>query len=241
MNPRRITALAGLEFRLLLRNGENLLVTLGIPIGALVFLSLVDILPTGGERAVDFLVPGVLALSVIGSAMVSLGISTGFERSYLVIKRLGATPLRRAELIVGKALATLLILLVQLLVVGGVGFALGWRPAATWWLATVLLLLGALAFAGIGMALAGRLRALAALAVINALFLLLVPFSGLVFPLTSMPPAVAAAAQLLPSTALGDALRAALGAAGVDAAAVVVLALWALATPLVAARVFRWD
>src|SRR5687768_7179282 len=173
--------------------------------------------------------------------MVSLGISTGFERSYLVIKRLGATPLRRAELVVGKALATLVVLLLQLVIVGGIGFALGWRPAATWSLAAVALLLGALAFAGIGMALAGRLRALAGLAIINALFVLLVPFSGLVFPLTSMPPAVAGAAQLLPSTALGQTLRAALTTSLVDGTSVVVLALWALLMPLLAARVFRWD
>jgi ABC-2 type transport system permease protein len=241
VRARRILPLAALEFRLLLRNGENLLVTLGLPVGALVFFSLVEVLPTPGDRAVDFLVPGVLALSVMGSAMVSLGISTGFERSYLVIKRLGATPLRRSELVVGKALATLVVLLVQVVVVGGIGLTLGWRPAPVWWATIAALLLGALAFAGIGMALAGRLRALGTLALINALFVMLVPFSGLVFPLTSMPEPVAQAVQLLPSTALGETLRGALSPSGPDVAALVVLAVWAVVMPLVAARLFRWE
>src|SRR3712207_4390303 len=133
MSLRRIAAQTSLELRLLLRNGENLLVTLGIPIATLVFFSLVDVLPTGEQRAVDFLVPGVLTLSVMGSSMVGLGIATGFERAYLVLKRLGGTPLRRYELVVAKALATLLILVVQVAIIATLAMVLGWEPSASSW------------------------------------------------------------------------------------------------------------
>ncbi len=137
LSPRRVRAQAGMELRLLARNGESLLVTLGIPVGLLVFFSLVDVLPSGGRRAVDFLVPGIIALSVMSTSLVSLAIATGFERSYLVLKRLGASPLRRGELVVAKALSVLTVEGVQVAVVLATGWSLGWRPASSsaWWLA----------------------------------------------------------------------------------------------------------
>ena len=93
------------EVQLTLRNGEQLLLTLGIPVLLLVFFSLVDVLPTGTADPVDFLAPGVLALAVMSTSMVSLGIGTGFERSYHVLKRLGATPLGRPRLVLAKVLS----------------------------------------------------------------------------------------------------------------------------------------
>ena len=90
------------ELQVVSRNGEQLLLTLGIPVLLLVFFSKVDVLPTGSGQAVDFLAPGVLALAVMSTAMVGLGIATGFERAYGVLKRLGATPLRRWHLVVAK-------------------------------------------------------------------------------------------------------------------------------------------
>ncbi len=190
-----------MELRLTLRNGENLLVTLGIPLGILVFFSTVPVLPTGGLRRVDFLVPGVITVSVMGSAMVSLGITTGFERCYLVLKRLGATPLRRWELIAAKALAVLALQAGQLAAVGVVAVGLGWRletgvVGAT--LAIVSVLLASVAFAGAGLAIAGMLPALGALATINALFLFLLLVSGLVFPLDELPAALQTVALLFP-------------------------------------------
>src|SRR5688572_29188327 len=166
---RRIAAQARMELRLLLRNGENLLVTLGIPAGLLMFFSLVDVLDLG-EGAVNFLLPGMLTVAVMGSAMVSLAIATGFERSYLVLKRLGATPLTRLELIAAKAAAVLVTLTLQVVVLVTTALLLGWRvPAANGSRAVLLVLvglvLGTAAFAGIGMAMAGRLRALTTLAV----------------------------------------------------------------------------
>jgi ABC-2 type transport system permease protein len=239
---RRVAAQSAMELRLLLRNGENLLVTLGIPVALLVFFSIVDVLPAIGEPQVAFLVPGVLALSVVGAAMVALGISTGFERYYLVLKRLGATPLRRGELITAKVLAVLATELIQVVVVAAVGLALGWRPRlGAVWVVGVALLLGTGAFAGIGLALAGRLRAIATLAVTNALFGVMLLVSGVIFPLNVLPAALAALARALPAAPLAELLRAGLGAGPVPWAAMAALAAWALAAPLVAARLFRWE
>src|SRR5690606_10761990 len=167
----RLRAQTAMELRLLLRNGENLLVAFGIPLLVLVFFSLVDVLPTDG-RPVDFLVPGVLALSVMSTALVSLGISTGFERYYLVLKRLGATPLRRSELVAAKALAVCAVEAVQVVVVIGVAaWGLGWRASAPrLGLALAAMLAGTAALAGIGLAMAGRLRAVSTLALANVTY-----------------------------------------------------------------------
>lgn len=245
MSGRRVAAQTTMELRLLLRNGENLLVTLGIPVSLLVFFSQVDVLDLG-ESPLDFLLPGMLTVAALGSAMVSLAIATGFERSYLVLKRLGATPLRRSELVAAKALAVGSTLVLQTLVLVVVATLLGWGVAdanrqRAVLIAVPALILGALAFAGVGMAMAGRLRALTTLALVNGVFVLLMLVSGVLFPLESLPGFLAAAAKLLPSAALAQVLRSAFAAHGPVVGPMGVLALWAFAAPLVAAAVFRWE
>jgi hypothetical protein len=121
------------ELQLVARNGEQLLLTLGIPVMLLVFFSLVDVLPTGTDDPIDFLAPGVLALAVMSTAMVSLGIATGFERTYLVLKRLGATPLGRGRLIAAKIVAVVVVEMVQFAVLVPVSYALGWNPDSPNW------------------------------------------------------------------------------------------------------------
>jgi ABC-2 type transport system permease protein len=245
---RRLRAQAGMELRLLLRNGENLLVALGIPVGILAFFSLVPVIDFD-VPAVDFLLPGVLAVAVMGSAMVSLGISTGFERSYLVLKRLGATPLRRGELVAAKILAVLGVQLVQVVVLVGVALALGWpveapglgAAPARWLIAAVGLGVGTAAFAGIGLAMAGSLRATGTLALVNAVFLVLLLASGVVFPREDLPGAMAQATAVLPSTALADVLRGALDEARLAGGALAVLTAWAVGACALVARVFSWE
>lgn len=234
-----------MELRLLLRNAENLLVTIGIPVGLLVFFSVVNVLGLRGNP-VAFLLPGMLTVAVMGSAMVSLAIATGFERSYLVLKRLGATPLRRSELVCAKALAVMLTLAGQVVVLVAVAAALGWRlePAnvgrATL-LAAAGLLLGAAAFAGIGLLLAGRLRALTTLALVNGVFVILLLVSGVVFPLSSLPAGASRLASALPSAALATLLRSAFAGEGSVVGPLAVVALWAVAMPAAAAASFRWE
>ena len=239
----RLQAQTGMELRLLLRNAENLTVTFGIPVGLLVFFSVVSVLPVPeGQSSVSFLAPGILALSIIGASLVSLGIQTGFERFYLVLKRLGATPLRRGELIGAKAASILAVELAQVAVVVAVAVGLGWRPGLDRLaLLPIALILGTAAFAGIGMALAGRLQALATLALVNAIFLLLLVSSGIMFPLDRLPDVMQIGARLLPAAPLVDWMRAAFEGAAIPTTSLLSLPAWALVAPLAAARLFRWE
>lgn len=256
---RAVGAVARAELRLSLRQGEQLLVSMGIPVLVLVFFSLVDVLPTetaphavaGGPemRAVDSLFPRVLALAVVSSAMVSLGIGTGFERHYKVLKRLGATPLGRPRLVLGKVVAVAATLALQLAVLTATAVALGWRPgrfdappAPQLGLAIAACILGTAAFGGIGLALAGRLPGLVNLAATNALYLVLLLAGGIAVPLDELPGPMAAVGRALPTGALVEVLVDALVVGEVGSwSAWAVLAAWAVATPLVAAAVFRWE
>src|SRR5205814_3176128 len=199
---RGVGAQVEVETKLTLRRGESLIVTLGIPVGILVFFGNVDLVDTGYRDPLDFLVPGVLALAVMSSAMVSLGIATGYERRYGVLKRLGSTPLSRAGLLSAKTLNVLGLELLQAVVIVLTGVALGWAPSGGLPAAVVLLLVGTIAFAGIGMLLAGILRAEANLAVANGLFLVLLFLGGMAYPLAKLPDAVETFAKALPAAAL---------------------------------------
>ena len=241
MSPLRAQLRA--ELQLVSRNGEQLLLTLGIPVLLLVFFGLVDVLPTDTEKPAQFLLPGILALAVMSSAMVSLGIATGFERSYQVLKRLGATPLGRSRLILAKIISVFCVEVVQMIVLLPIGLMLGWRPAnATWLLAILVVLLGTSAFAGIGLTMAGTLRGEINLAAQNGLYLVLLLLGGIIVPMDKLPTPLRAVGHALPSGALADVMREALtGTSSMLGTSLVVLLLWAGIAPLVAARLFRWS
>jgi ABC-2 type transport system permease protein len=237
-----IRAQTRIEMLLTVRRGESLLVTLLIPLGILVFFSKVDAVNTSYKEPVDFLVPGVLALAVMSSAMVSLGIATGYERRYGVLKRLGSTPLSRAGLLSAKTLNVLVLEIVQAIVIVLTGIALGWDVTGGLVAAIVLLLIGTIAFAGIGMLLAGTLRAEANLAVANGLFLVLLFLGGMAYPLAKLPDPIETFAKALPAAALSETVRAVLSPGrSFPTGELVVLLVWAVAAPLAAARWFRWE
>jgi len=238
---RPLLAQLRLELALTVRNGESLLLTLGIPVAVLVFFSLVDVLPIEGD-AVDFLAPGTLALAVLATAFTNLAISTGFDRSYGVLKRLGATPLGRPRLVAAKAIAVLAVIAVQAVVLAATAVALGWEPDVEPLPLVGAVLLAVAAFTGMALVLAGRLRALVALAAANAVFVGLLLLSGMVFPLDELPPGLRSAARSLPSTALAEAARGAL-TAGADVPGRVwpVLGIWAIAAVSLAIALFRWE
>ena len=204
---RRFTAQARAEVTMTMRRGESVLLALGIPVLLLVFFSEADVLPTGTGRPVSFLAPGILALAVMSTAMVSLAIATGFEREYLVLKRLGATPLGRPELVSAKIVGVAAVEAIQVAVLVPVALALGWRPAAGAAAAAVAVLLATAAFAGIGLLMAGTLPAFTTLAAANGLYLVLLLVSGMIVPFAKLPGGVAAIARALPSGALADALH----------------------------------
>jgi ABC-2 type transport system permease protein len=242
--PRMITAQAALETRTLLRNGEQLLLTLIIPVLLLLAFTLEPLVKVPGRR-VDFLVPGIIALAVMSTAFTSQAIATGFERRYGVLKRLGATPLPRSGLIAAKTATVIAVELVQTVVIITVGLALGWQPhggaGAVGWV-VLLVLAGTAAFSGLGLLLAGLLRAEATLAVANLIYLVLLGVGGVIFPLTKFPAGARTVLTWLPSGALSDGLHAVLGqATGAPLRDAAVLAVWAVAAIALAARTFRWE
>ncbi|HYJ69055.1 MAG TPA: ABC transporter permease [Nocardioidaceae bacterium] len=243
--PRMIRAQALMETRLLLRNGEQLLIALVIPllvlVGGLESGELVDL---GAGRQVDLLTPGVLALAVLSSAFTSLAIATGFERRYGVLKRLGVSPLPRAGLLAGKTGAVLLVEALQIGLLSVTAAALGWQPsggAMAVVAATLLILLGTAAFGSLALAMAGTLRAEATLAAANLVYLLLLAAGGVIVPLDRYPDALQPVIELLPSGALAEGLREALTGEGLSWLAVLVLTCWAAAGAALTSRTFRWE
>jgi ABC-2 type transport system permease protein len=235
-----VRAQTGMELRLTLRRGESLLLTLAIPLGLLAFFGTVDVV--GASLAV--LVPGILALAVMSTAMTGLAIATGFERQYGVLKRLGASPLPRSGLLLAKTFSVLAVEALQAVLILGLGVALGWRADASLRVAvlvTFFVAVGTAAFAGLGLLMAGRLRAEATLAAANGLYLVLLLVSGMVVPLAKLPGPLANVAGLLPSGALAAGLRSAFANQGEVVRPAVVLLVWAVAALAAAARTFRWE
>jgi len=246
--PQAVMAMAATELRLALRRGENLVATIAIPAVVLVLFSSVSILPTGADRPVDFLLPGAIALGIVATSFVSLGITTAYDRSYGVLKRLGGSPLSRPELVAARVLAVLIIEAVQVaLLVTTAWLVLGWRPGAggSPVLLIVAVLVGTGAFAGLGLLLAGTLRAETVLALANVLFLVFLVVGGIVVPIDRLPAPLAAVAGALPAAPLSAILRAALGsvpAPGADLASpLLLLGGWAIGGLAAAAAAFRWE
>lgn len=230
-----------MEFRLIVRNGEQVALTLVVPLLLLVFFNLPMLYSLSGRR-IDFVVPSILALGVMSSAFTGLAIGTGFERKYLVLKRLGATALPRAALVGGKTLAVLLLEALQAALICALGLALGWRPHGDPLFVLLLLAVGTLAFGGLGMLIAGTLRAEVVLAVANLVWLVLMFCGGIALPLSRFPDGVAEVLRLLPSAALSDGLHRVLqDGAAPGWQAIAVLAVWAVAALSAAARFFRWE
>lgn len=240
---RAFTAQTRVELALTLRNGEQLLLTLGIPVMVLTFFSLVEVLPlpTGVDEAVDYLAPGVLALAVLSTAFTGLAIATGFDREYGVLKRLHATPLGRPRLLAAKTATVLVVMAIQFAVLVAVGLALGWRPEVAPLPLVGGVVLATVAFAGLGLLMAGTLPGLVTLAAANGVYVVLLLLGDLVIPHDSLPAGVAGLAGVLPVAALADLLRAGTAGSQGSVGAWAVLAAWAVAAPLAAARWFRWQ
>ena len=220
------------------RRGEALLVTLAVPPVLLVFFASVRLLPSGDEAPISFLLPGMVALAVIAAAMVSLGIGTAYERHYGVLKRLGALPGSRITLVVAKTLAVLVVEAIQVAVLVVVAMGLGWTPTGDPIAVVVALVLGTAAFAGIGLWMAGTLRAELTLALANGLFLAFLLLGGIVVPTSHLPGVLADIAPLLPAAALSVALRDGLGTRGLHFSSAL-LAGWAVLALLGAGLTFR--
>ena len=240
--PRMVAAQAAMESRLMLRNGEQLLLAVVIPV--VVLIGAVE----GAHRvgmgfshpAVDVFTPGVLALAVMSTAFTSLAIATGFERRYGVIKRLGSSPLPRSGLLAGKVGGLLLVEVLQVVVISLVALLLGWDPDPGILGALLAVVLGTAAFASLGLFVAGVLRAEATLAAANLVYLLLMAGGAVVLPASAYG-AFGKVVAWLPSGALGDAMREALIHGRTDLTDLAVLLVWAVLGTALTAKTFTWE
>jgi ABC-2 type transport system permease protein len=235
-------AQARYETLAMLRNGEQLLVALIIPAMVLLGLTMTSFVPLGQGRRIDLAVPGVLAQCVISSAFTGVAIATGFDRRYGVLRLLGSTPLGRVGLLAAKAIAVLCVVALQFAVIGGLGLALGWEPS---WrgipAAVVATLLGTWAFVALALLLGGTVRAEGVLALANLAWVALLALGGVVVASSRLPPGLSHLAELLPSGALGDSLRAAFLHGHARVGEWLVMLLWALLASVLASRLFRWS
>ena len=242
--PRRVVSQARFEATTMLRNGEQLLLLVILPVMALVALTMTDLLDPyrvdGASRA-DVAVPGILVLCVLSSAFSGQGIQTGFDRRYGVLRQLSTTPLGRSGLIAGKLLAVLAVLAVQYVIVAAVALWLGWHPTVASVLGSLpLLVLVAVAFTGLGLLIAGTLRAEATLAVLNVVWVALAAGGGVLFPASALPGWLAGIVSWLPSSAAGEVLRECFLHGRVSAAPLLVLTAWAVASWAATVRWFKW-
>jgi ABC-2 type transport system permease protein len=236
-----LRAQGGLETRLALRNAEQVLLTLLIPAALLAALTLVPAIPAPEPR-VDWILASMLALAVMSSAFTSQAIALGFDRRYGALRRLAATALPRWLLVCGRLAAVAAVVVVQVVLLGILALTLGWSPAGARLDGVVLaVLLGAAAFGALGILVGGTLRAEIVLAVANVVWFVLLLAGGIVVPVADLPGPLSVVAAWLPSGALAEALRAALGAGEFPPAGpLLVLAGWAVVAGLVAARTVRW-
>ena len=243
--PQQVLAQSRMETRLLLRNGEQLLLAVVIPlivlIGGILAADKIDL--KFAHSTVDTLTPGILALAIMSTSFTSLAIATGFERRYGVLKRLGASPLPRSGLLAGKVGALLFVEVLQAVVIGTAALLLGWSPTLT---VTGLLgalgcaLLGTAAVASLGLLIAGALRAEATLAAANLIYLLLMAGGAVVFP-SRMYGAVGHVLAYLPSGALGNGMRSAFLDGGLPVANMLILLGWAVVGAAATSRTFKWE
>lgn len=242
---RRIRAQARFELRTLLSNGEQLLLTVVIPLVVLALMTFTSMAGATKPERLNQAVPAVLTLVVLSTAFTSLAIGTGFDRRYGVLKHLGSTPLGSSGLLAAKALAVAAIELAQTALIVLVAFLLGWEgpgQALGWLLTVVFMAVGTIALGALGFWLAGALRAEAVLAVANAIFLLLLGAGGIAVPLDRLPSGWASIARLLPTGAMAEGIGGALGdPLRLAISALLVLTVWAVGGTLIAVRYFRWD
>jgi ABC-2 type transport system permease protein len=231
---------ARIEAGLTLRHGEQVLLTLLIPLALLIGLSLLDILPAsqlGSTSKVDWITPRILALAVMSSAFTGQAIALGFDRRYGVLRRLSATALPRWLLVAGRVVAALVVVVLQSVIIGVVAAFLGWSPSVSGLAsAVVLLVLGTLAFGALGVLLGGALRAEAVLALANIVWFVLLLAGGILLAPSALPSGLAAVVELLPSGALAEGMRAALVDGAFAPGPMVVLAVWAVLAGGLASR-----
>ncbi|MFC8304722.1 ABC transporter permease [Specibacter sp. NPDC057265] len=239
---RRILNQGRYETATMLRNGEQLVLMVVMPLLGLFALVATPLLDGMGHSRIALATPGILALCALSTSFTGQGIATGFDRRYGVLRYLSTTPLGRGGLIAGKGLAVLSALGLQLALISVVALFLGWRPpVAGVLLAIPLLILGAAAFTAIGLLIAGTVRPEATLAITNLGWILFAAVGGIVLPAGKFSDTLAGVVQWLPSGALGNVMRAALLESTLDVAGLIVLLAWTAVATVAAVKWFKWN
>jgi ABC-2 type transport system permease protein len=182
-----------------------------------------------------------MSLAVIATAFTGQAIAVAFDRRYGALKRLGATALPVWGVIAGKSLSVATVVLLQSVVLGAIGIALGWRPTvAGLGLGAVIIALGTACFAALGLLLGGSLRAEIVLAGANLLWFVFGGFSALTVETDLVPETVRWLARLTPSGALTEALAQALSVS-LDWFGIAVVCGWGVVAAIGAVRWFRFS
>lgn len=230
------------EAVMMLRNGEQLILAVVLPLLAMVALVVTPLLDDYGTSRINIATPGIFALCAMSTAFTGQGIATGFDRRYGVLRYLSTTPLGRAGLIAGKVIAVLAVLAIQVVLVSAVALLLGWHPEPAGLIPAALeLILGAVAFTALGLLVAGTVRPEATLAITNLLWILLAAAGGIIIPVGNLPGVLQPFIEVLPSAALGDALRSALIDSQFNISATLILLAWTILGGLGAVRWFKWS
>jgi ABC-2 type transport system permease protein len=238
---RRIAAHARLEARILLTNGEQLMVAILMPALVLLALRFVPVGRVEGLASIDTAVAATAATALVSTSFTSQAIQTGFDRRGGVLRWIATTPLGRDGYLAGKILATLAVHVLQVVVLGVIALFLGWRPGLGGLVAAIpIWIIGTIAFGALGLLIAGTLRTEAVLAVSNVLFVLFIALGGIAIPTAAYPRMLGGLVDLLPSGALGELMRSVLAGSPFPVGSLVVLVLWAVAASLAVARWFRW-
>ena len=198
-----------------------------------------------GSRYIDFLIPGLLGMNLLGSGIWGVGFSVVQARQKKLLKRFMATPMRRSHYLLGFILSRLVFLFVEVVALVGFGrlmFGVGVRGSVLTLAAVTIF--GALAFAGMGLLVASRARTIEGVSgLMNLVMLPMWILSGTFFSYARFPDAMIPFVKALPLTALNDALRAvmidgvALTSLGPSLA---IVAGWGAVSFVVALRIFRW-
>ncbi|MFN0149425.1 MAG: ABC transporter permease [bacterium] len=204
-----------------------------------------EIVAAPGSRYIDWLVPGLLGMNIMGTGLWSIGFAVVTARTRKLLKRLVATPMPRSSYLLSHLLARLVFLALEvgaILVFARIVF--GVRSAGSVWAVGVLCLLGALAFSGLGLLVASRARTIEAVSgLMNVVMLPMWLLSGVFFASSHFPDVAQPFIRALPLTALNDALRGVMlegrPIAGV-ARETATLAAWGLASFAAALKLFQW-
>jgi len=230
------------ELILTLRRGESILIAFVIPVMLLIFFTSLRLVPGSRQSVISWYLPGMLAIAIMSTGMVSLGIATAYERYYGVIKRLGVSPLSRLQLILAKIFSVLCIECLQAGVLVIISISMyGWHPTGNLLLVSLIMVIGTSVFSSLGLLMAGSLRAEVTLALANALYLFLLLGSGGLMPLTRFPKAIEMISSWLPGSALTTALQATMQGQTFPTHAILLLCAWGIIFLLLTMRTFRWE